>query len=112
MDEIMMWAIFAALIAVVVIAVFMVKKGKFKTDEMDYRAYFFIGLTWIPLGLTLKMPAFWGLGLLFMAVGLINYKKWGQPVKLKKKQQKFMFYAIAGLLSFLAFALIVMFLLG
>lgn len=107
-----MWMVFATITALAIFAVFMFKKGKFKTDEVDYRTYFIIGVTWIPLGIAADMIAFWSLGLIFLLVGLVNYKKWGTPVKLNKKQQKFMMWVILGLVIAVILSVVIMFLFG
>lgn len=44
--------------------------------DPDYRAFFIIGVTWLPLGIATENPAFWGMGAIFMAVGLANRDKW------------------------------------
>ena len=110
--ETITWMILATVIALGVLAVFMFKKGKFKTDEIDYRTHFIIGIVWIPLGIALDMTAFWALGLVFMAVGLVNYKKWGKPVKMTKKQQKIRTWIIIGLVIAVVLTAVIMLLSG
>ncbi|MFH0840892.1 MAG: hypothetical protein V1865_02850 [bacterium] len=44
--------------------------------EPDYRSFFYIGLVWLIIGLPLKNYALFILGLVFLALGLINKDKW------------------------------------
>ena len=61
------------------------KEGKFK--EPDYRAFFIIGVSFLPMGIiftTVISPAFigfLGIGICYMAIGLANRDKW------KKKEE-------------------------
>lgn len=57
--------------------IFMKRKSNYPTD---YYALFIIGISWIGVGTvmmtTLKNPAFLGMGIAFMAIGLANKSKW------------------------------------
>jgi len=55
---------------------FRVKGGKQR--EPDYRVFFILGITWIPLGVALDMPVFYILGIVYMAIGLANREKWSK----------------------------------
>ena len=61
------------------VALIAAKKGK--KIEHDYRTFFIIGLTWIPLGIATDNNAFTISGIIFMIWGISNKKKW-------KKQKK------------------------
>lgn len=69
-----------ALLLVVLAAVFLLKKDK--EYKPDYRVFFILGITWLPLGIATDNTAFLGLGAVFMVLGLANRDKW-------KEQQKF-----------------------
>ena len=50
-------------------------KNKYKRP-VDYRALFWIGLSWVAIGLAIDNYIFAGAGILFMILGLRNKKKW------------------------------------
>jgi NO-binding membrane sensor protein with MHYT domain len=75
-----------------VLAVFMVNKKK--RHEIDYKAWFVIGIAWIPLGIATNNIGFVGMGAVFMTLGLKNKDKWGKKIKLSKKQTKQMKWAV------------------
>ncbi|MFH1424694.1 MAG: hypothetical protein ABIG20_03360 [archaeon] len=106
--------ILIGLIVVGLLAVFMVRSKKAR--DIDYKTYYTMGLTWLPLGIVFMivfdgMPigmVFMIMGAVYMAIGLKNKDKWGKPVKMTKKQQKMRGWLIAVgviilLLAFVAF---------
>lgn len=71
--------IILALGLLVVIAGLLVYKFRVKGEEQrhpDYRVFFILGVTWIPLGIALDMPVFYILGIVYMVIGLANKDKW------------------------------------
>ena len=44
--------------------------------EADYRAFFILGISFIPLGIATNNYAFTGLGIVYMIIGLKNKSKW------------------------------------
>ena len=77
--------IFAALVVIVLILIFVVfkKKKEGKMVEPNYRVFFIIGMTWIPIGsvfmITINLVmgiAFMSLGITYIAIGLANRDKW------------------------------------
>lgn len=52
--------------------------------EPDYRAFFIIGITWLPFGIIIKNSIFWIMGLVFTIVGLVNKDKWKKQKSLKE----------------------------
>ena len=54
----------------------MVYRYRDEPIEPDYRTFFILGVIWLPLGLGTDNPAFWIIGLAFMAIGLANHAKW------------------------------------
>jgi hypothetical protein len=47
----------------------------------NYRAFFIIGVTWLPLGIIMKNYVFSLVGACFLAIGLANRKKWNEEKK-------------------------------
>ena len=63
----------------VVVAGLLVYKLRVKGEEQkppDYRVFFILGITWLPLGVALDMPVFYILGIVYMVIGLANRDKW------------------------------------
>lgn len=73
----------AALIFIIGIAyVILVAKGKIKQTEPDYRTLFILGVVFMMLGMSGSgSGSFFGIGIVFIAVGLINRKKWKEQPK-------------------------------
>ncbi|KAA3665513.1 MAG: hypothetical protein DWQ04_00230 [Chloroflexi bacterium] len=75
-------AISVILVLVVLLGVvFIVRRQKGEVPETDYRVFFILGITWLPLGIATDNPAFWGMGAIFMIVGLANRDKWAEDTK-------------------------------
>ena len=83
--------IVVGLILVVILAVFALKKNKEgKSKGTDYRAFFILGISFLPLGIIYEIVffvsgtkvflvlgiAFIGIGLSYLAIGLGNRDKW------------------------------------
>ena len=68
----------------VLLAIFLWKfKSKLKTnEELDYRVFFIMGISFLPMGIIITVvvnPGFMGIaamGLINMAIGLANRHKW------------------------------------
>ena len=70
-------AISIALIIVALLVVFfVVYKRRGEMPPTDYRVFFILGITWLPLGIATDNPGFWGMGAVFLIVGLANRGKW------------------------------------
>lgn len=96
---------------VVAIAVFMLRKEK--GNEPDYRVFFILGVTWLPLGIATDNAAFLGLGAVFMIVGLANRDKWKEQPKfseMPEEKRRLKIGLIIGLTLVLALAVVVLFL--
>ena len=72
-----------ALIVGIIFAIFVLKKKKEGTyKEPDYRAFFIMGICFLPMGIiftTTLNPGFIGfivLGIAYMTIGLANKDKW------------------------------------
>ena len=50
--------------------------NKQKQRNANYRAFFILGISFLPIGIATANPAFMVLGLVFLAISLINRKKW------------------------------------
>ena len=103
----------AALVVIIsIVFLVLIAKGKIDRKEPDYRAFFIIGISWIPLGLVLKNPGFWAMGLIFMTLGLANKDKWKDQPKWKElpEAQRNLKMVIIGILTLLLFFGLFMFL--
>ncbi|MCF7835920.1 MAG: hypothetical protein K9M15_02245 [Candidatus Marinimicrobia bacterium] len=79
----LMLSILLAVIIIGVVFAILVSKGKINQQGPDYRAFFIIGMSWIPIGFVLGNPGLWGAGVVFMIIGLTNKKKWKDAPKWK-----------------------------
>jgi hypothetical protein len=74
--------ILALLIGIAVLAILFVvivlymRKGQKR--EPDYRAFFILGIAFLPIGIATDNPGLWGMGTIFMVIGLVNRGKWGK----------------------------------
>ena len=88
------------LVLLALIAIFVVYKRKEEKTEPNYRLFFILGVTWIPLGFATDNPGFWGAGIIFMILGLVNKDKWKDQPKwseLPPEQRKTKMFLIIGL---------------
>lgn len=63
-------------VLVILFAVIFIYRNKGQKIEPDYRVFFILGITWLPLGIATDNPGFLGMGVVFMAIGLANRSKW------------------------------------
>ena len=84
------WILIAVsiLLIVLLLIAFIYKRGERK--EVDYYAIFTLGIIFTPVGIAVKNPGMWALGLVFMIIGLVNRDKWKQKKwsELSEKQKK------------------------
>ncbi|MBN1316418.1 MAG: hypothetical protein JXA42_13165 [Anaerolineales bacterium] len=81
--------------------------------EPNYRLFFIMGITWLPIGIALDNPGLWGMGIIFMVLGLVNKNKWGEESswsEMTMEQRRYKLFIVIGLLvlvvfGFLAFLL-------
>jgi len=78
MRLILMIVIGVAILVMLVVAVIMNRKRKFFPN---YRAFFIVGITWLPLGVIMKNYVFSAVGACFLIAGLVNKKKWKEEIK-------------------------------
>lgn len=94
------------LILVVLLGVlFIVRRQKGDMPETDYRVFFILGIVWLPLGIATDNPGFWGMGAIFLIVGLANRDKWQEAPMMssltasKSKSQLVVLIGLAVLLT-------------
>jgi hypothetical protein len=88
-------AVLAVLFAVIFIA-----RNRGQRIEPDYRVFFILGITWLPLGIATDNPGFLGMGAVFMAIGLANRSKWKEEPKwseLSPEKRRIKLFIIGGL---------------
>jgi hypothetical protein len=77
------WSVIIILIGsllILVLAIAVVMHRKYKTRP-NYKVFFIIGLTWIPLGIATENYVFTIAGIVMMIVGLSRKKEWRQEPK-------------------------------
>jgi len=65
----------AVLIVLVGVAAIVIARKKEK-HQPDYYTFFIMGITWLAIGLPLKNPGLWVMGIIFLVIGLVNRDKW------------------------------------
>lgn len=86
--NILQWIMILIIIVVIFIGILAkinAKKGK--DIHPDYFILFIIGIIWIPVGLSMGSSIFWIVGLVFMAISIVNREKWKQRVNNWKNLQ-------------------------
>ena len=79
---------------------------------IDYRAYFMMGICFLPLGISLSIVISVGflgmtaLGIIYLIIGLANRDKWGKQVEVAPTTAKTIMLAVIGLIIALVFGLI------
>jgi flagellar basal body-associated protein FliL len=75
--------IIAVIIGIIVFFTFRINQKEGVKREVDYRAFFIIGISFLPLGIVLTFVVgnpgfigFMGLGIAYIAIGLTNKDKW------------------------------------
>ena len=82
-----------------------INRNKGQKTEPDYRVFFILGITWLPLGIATDNPGLWGIGAVFMVMGLANRSKWKEEPRwseLDPKKRWVKFLVILGLTVLLA----------
>jgi hypothetical protein len=74
----------AVIVGVFVLYVMQKKKKEGTYKEPDYRAFFIMGICFLPMGIiftttiNIGFMGFTALGLIYMSIGLANRDKWGK----------------------------------
>lgn len=63
-------------IAIVLLLVLFIIANRKGRRQMNFRAFFIIGITWLPIGIFTKNYVLAVMGGAFLAMGLANKKKW------------------------------------
>ncbi len=76
---------------IVLAIVFLVMRRK-EHREPDYRAFFFLGVAWLVIGIfeyftSREFSVFLIMGLVFLALGLSRRNRWGQPRRLLNERE-------------------------
>ncbi|MBT3320823.1 MAG: hypothetical protein HN392_00905 [Anaerolineae bacterium] len=103
------YLIIGLVIFIILLAVIAFVKNKNKKTEPDYRAFFILGITWLPLGIATDNSAFTSLGIVFLVLGLVNRDKWKEQVKWselseEKKKAKLILIVVLTILLILGIA--------
>lgn len=82
-----------------VVAVIVKRKTK---RPVDYRAFFIMGVVWLPLGVIFDNYAFTVMGIVFMVLGLAHKKEWKKNhkpwSKMSKQEKRLKLWIIISLL--------------
>jgi hypothetical protein len=90
----------------VVIAIYIKSKTRNEQTEIDYRVFFILGISLLPVGIATDNPGMWGIGAVFLVLGLVNRDKWKAEPKWSEldpeKRKRIVFFIILGLAMLLA----------
>jgi len=103
-----------ALVVVLGIVFWRVYRSK-KNPETNYKTLFYVGIVWLAIGLPMGNFALWGMGMVFIAVGLANRGKWKDEKpwgKLSEAERRAKLWLIAAGLVVLVLGTIAFFYLG
>ena len=94
-----------AVLGIIFAIVMYKRKGELKRDP-DYRAFFVLGISFLPIGIATENTGLWAVGLIFMILGAVNRDKWKDAPKLSEMEpEKRRFkLIIIGLLTILLLA--------
>ena len=97
-------------LGLLVIGLVIVLYSQFKKEKIrpNYRLFFILGMTWVPLGVvfytTTKNIGFLIMGVIFLVIGLINKDKWGETVIANPQKRKLLIgLMLTGLLVLATF---------
>ena len=96
-----------AILGIVFAIVAYKRRGEFRS-EPDYRAFFILGISFLPIGIATENPGLWGMGAVFMILGAVNRGKWKDTPKLSEMEpakRRFKFVLI-GLITVLLLAIL------
>lgn len=94
------YIVIGIIILLALIALLVAYKRKEEKAEPNYRLFFILGITWLPLGIATDNTVFLGLGAVFLITGLANKDKWKNEPKwseLSPEQRKTKMILIVGL---------------
>ena len=109
MDTPILLTIIGIVILIVLFAVIAINRNKGEKIEPDYRVFFILGITWLPIGIATDNLGLLEMGAIFMVVGLINRSKWKEEPKwseLDPEKRRTKILVILGLTTLLAAGLV------
>ncbi len=108
----MIYLIAGVIIAIAIICIILISRGKIQKREADYRALFYLGLIFLPLGMS--NPPFLICSFGFIALGLMNKEKWKPVPKWNDltTTQKYLKIGVMVVLGFLVIAGFILWYLG
>ena len=92
-----------AVLGIVFAVVAYKRKGELNS-EPDYRAFFILGISFLPVGIATENTGLWAMGLIFMILGAANRSKWNDTPKLSEMEpgrRRFKFVLIGLITVFL-----------
>ena len=100
-----------------VLAMVLAKKRKKKKKEIDYYAFYTLGISFVPLGIVFMVVlpplgfAYLVMGISYLIIGLKNKDKWKKQDKITQKKKIVMLKLVLflGILAFLGIAIYVFF---
>lgn len=87
-------------ILLALIALLVINKKTGQKIEPNYRLFFILGITWLPLGIAIDNSVFLGVGAAFLIAGLVNKDKWKDAPRwseLSPEQKKTKLVLVVGL---------------
>lgn len=103
------YLVFSLIIGIAIIAILfamiVIYRNRGQKMETDYRAFFILGVSFLPIGIATDNPGLWGMGVIFMVLGLVNRDKWKEEPKwsdLSPEKRRIRFLIILGLTVLLA----------
>ena len=83
------------------------RRGELRS-ELDYRAFFILGISFLPIGIATENPGLWGMGAVFMILGAVNRDKWRDTPNLSEMEpgKRRIKLIIIGLLTVLLLAIL------
>jgi hypothetical protein len=113
MNFLVIAAILIGLLALVLLVVLLaVKHRRGEPLTTDYRALAVMGMLWVPVGVAIDNPGIWGMGLVFLIIGLANRHRWEEQrtwSDLSPLEQRTRLMLLAGLALLLGVGLAVFF---
>ena len=94
------YIVIGIIILFALIALLVINKKNGQKTEPNYRLFFILGITWLPLGIAIDNSVFLGLGAAFLIAGLVNKDKWKDTPKwseLSPEQRKTKMILVVGL---------------
>ncbi len=69
---------------VAIFVVFMTRSKQIQgTRDPEYRTFFIMGATFVPIGIATGNAGFWVMGLIFLIMGITNRVKWSNNRKIE-----------------------------